>query len=92
MRRNPPWKLGSVFAATVAIGYALCTAVFAIWPDSAANFMTALFHGLDFRKLQSGSALFSFGSFGYAVAVLAIWAFVLGSLFAWIARLADSDH
>lgn len=90
MRTNPPWKLGVTFAATVAIGYALCTLVFAIWPESAANFMNALFHGLDFRKLQSGGSLFSFGSFGYALVVLAAWAFVLGVLFAWISSVLTS--
>ena len=89
MNATSPWRFGFAVAATVAIGYGLCTAVFAAWPDSAANFMTALFHGLDFRKLQSGDSLFSFGSFGYAVIVLAAWAFVLGALFAWISRYAN---
>jgi hypothetical protein len=60
-------RTGAAFAITVAIGYALCTLVFWIWPEAAANFMNALFHGLDFRKLQSGPTLFSFGSFVYNV-------------------------
>ena len=91
MTRNPAWKTGAAFAVTVAIGYALCTLVFWIWPESAASFMNVLFHGLDFGRLQSGSSLFTFGSFGYAVAILAGWAFMLGTLFAWIARTAGSD-
>ena len=60
-------KTGAAFATTVAVGYALCTVVFSLWPEAAANFMNALFHGLDFRKLQSGATLFSFGSFLYAL-------------------------
>lgn len=90
MRRNAPWRFGATLAATVAIGYALCTLAFAIWPESAATFMSALFHGLDFRKLQAGPSLFTFGSFGYALAILAGWAFMLGTTFAWLARRFDS--
>jgi hypothetical protein len=82
--RNPA-RTGAAFAATVAVGYGLCSLVFWAWPDAAANFMNALFHGLDFRKLQSGTALFSFGSFLYAEAILAAWAFGLGALFGWLA-------
>lgn len=82
-------RIGTAFAITVAFGYTLCAAVFWIWPQAAAGFMNALFHGLDFTKLQSGSTLFSFGSFFYALVVMAGWAFGLGALFGWIsARLA----
>ena len=80
-------KTGAAFAATVTIGYALSTAVFWTWPDAAANFMNALFHGLDFRKLQSETSLFGFGRFLYAEVVISVWAFGLGTLFAEIARL-----
>ena len=76
-----PWKFGAVLAATVAIGYSLCTAMFWVAPDSAANFMNALFHGLDFRRLAAGPELFTFGSFLYGLAVLSAWAFMLGTLF-----------
>jgi len=81
---NHAVRTGTAFAVTVAIGYALCTLVFWLWPEAAANFMKALFHGLDFRKLQSGAALFGFGSFFYALIVMAAWAFGLGTLFGWI--------
>jgi small-conductance mechanosensitive channel len=81
---NKSISTGTAFATTVAIGYAACTLVFWLWPEAAANFMNALFHGLDFRKLQSGSVLFSFGSFLYALLILAAWAFGLGALFGWL--------
>ena len=79
-------RTGGAFAITVGTGYALCTLVFWAWPDAAANFMNALFHGLDFRRLQAGSPLFSFGGFLYAEIVLMAWAFALGSLFGWVAE------
>ena len=81
---NNTIRIGSAFAITVAVGYALCSAVFWIWPQAAASFMNGLFHGLDFTKLQSGPTLFSFGSFLYALVVLAAWAFGLGALFGWL--------
>ncbi|HEU4353866.1 MAG TPA: DUF5676 family membrane protein [Burkholderiales bacterium] len=77
-------RTGAAFAITVAVGYALCTLVFWIWPEAAAGFMNALFHGLDFTRLQSGPTLFRFGSFFYALIVLAAWAFGLGALLGWI--------
>jgi hypothetical protein len=46
--------------------------------------MNGLFHGLDFRKLQSGPALFSFGSFLYALVVVMAWAFALGTIYDWL--------
>jgi hypothetical protein len=79
-------RTATAFAITVATGYALCTLVFWIWPEAAASFMNALFHGLDFRKLRSDPALFSFGSFLYALCVMTAWAFVLGALFGWMSE------
>ena len=85
MTLEKPLRLGGTLAVTVAVGYALCTVVFALFPDSAANFMTALFHGMDFRVLKSSGA-FTFASFAYALLVLAVWAFLLGALFGWLAE------
>lgn len=84
MARMNPMKTGAALAVTVGIGYVLCALVFWIWPEAAANFMNSLFHGLDFRKLQAGPTLFSFGSFLYALAVMLVWVFALGAIFAWV--------
>ena len=81
-----PLKVGSAFSLTTAIAYSLCTLVFWAWPGASVTFMNALFHGLDFRLLQSGPALFDFGAFVWALAVMAAWAFVVGALFAGILR------
>ena len=90
MKRFDFLRTGAAFAATVGVGYAACALLFWIWPDAAANFMNALFHGLDFRKLQAGSSLFSFGWFLYAEFVLVSWAFALGCLFGWLTERISS--
>ncbi len=79
-----PMHTGTALAVTVGIGYTACALVFWLWPDAAASYMNALFHGLDFRKLQSGSMMFNFGSFFYALAVSVVWAFGLGAIFGWV--------
>ena len=75
---------GLALAITVGVGYTACTLAFRVWPDAAMTFMNALFHGLDFRKLQSGPVPFEFGSFLPALFVAVVWAFALGVLFGWI--------
>jgi hypothetical protein len=84
MARNAAVITGAALSLTVGVGYALCTLVFWIWPEAAANFMNALFHGLDFRKLQGGPALFSFSSFLYALVVMMAWTFGLGAIYGWV--------
>ena len=84
MARNAAVIGGTALSLTAGAGYALCTLVFWIWPEAAANFMNALFHGLDFRKLQDGAALFSFGSFLYALVAMVAWAFGLGAIYGWV--------
>ena len=93
MTIRQPFRLGGALAITVAVGYALCTIAFWLFPDAAANFMNALFHGLDFRALKVSGA-FTFGSFAYGLGVLVAWAFLLGTLFGWVAhrlRVASAD-
>jgi len=80
---NPSLRTGTVFAATVAAAYTACAILFWLFPEAAASFMNALFHGLDFRKLQ-GAGDFSFGGFLYALVGITAWAFVFGTLFGWL--------
>lgn len=79
-----PIRLGAALAVTVGIGYTACAFVFWLFPEASANFMNALFHGLDFRKLQVKSTIFDFGSYAYAVAVLVAWTFGLGAILGWM--------
>lgn len=85
MNIRHPLETGAALAITVAIGYALCTLVFWLFPGAAANFMNALFHGLDFSALKVDGA-FTFGSFVYGLVVMSAWSFFLGALFGWLAQ------
>jgi hypothetical protein len=87
MNRLNPWSTGVALAVTVVTAYAICALIFVSFPDASANFMNALFHGLDFRKLQPAAGGFSLAGFGIAAAVLAAWAFVFGAIFAVVSNL-----
>lgn len=85
-----PIRAGAALSLSVGIGYTACTLVFWLWPDTATYFMNALFHGLDFRKLQSGSTPFNVSSFLYAIVTLTVWTFVLGAIYSWVLRRFDN--
>jgi 2TM family of unknown function (DUF5676) len=76
-----PWRFGAALALTVIIGYAFCTLLWVAFTGPAIGFLNALFHGLDFRRLAMPDS-FSFGAAIYAAIVLAVWAFLIGVLFA----------
>ena len=77
---------GVALAVTVGAAYTACALVFWIWPESAVKFMNALFHGLDFRRLQAAPRLFDFGAFAYALVIFMGWAFLLGALYAAVSQ------
>jgi hypothetical protein len=68
-----PTHIGTALAVTVGVGYTACALLFWAWPEAAANFMNALFHGL--------------ASFFYALVIAMVWAFVLGVVFGWVLEL-----
>jgi glycopeptide antibiotics resistance protein len=78
-----PWKFGAVLSVTVCINYILCTVLFISFPQPSMDFLNALFHGADFRKLYAGTP-FPTGWFVYALFVLAAWAYVLGAIYALV--------
>ncbi len=78
-----PWRTGAAFALTFVVGYSICTLLFFLWPGAAVEFLNALFHGLDFHKLEP-AAPWSFVAFICTVAIMVIWAFLMGALFAWL--------
>jgi hypothetical protein len=78
------FRTGLAFSITVGIGYAACSLLFWLMPEAAVKFMNALFHGLDFRRLQFAGPGFSFGGFAFGLAVMVAWTFLLGTLFAWL--------
>ena len=83
MTKLNPWKFGAVFSLTVGIGYALCTIFWVSFTGPAIDFLNALFHGLDFRKLQVAAAL-SVSGFASALAVMMVWAYAIGALYALV--------
>lgn len=55
-------------AATLAISYTVCAVAYALMPDPGIDFLNALFHGLDFRKLGTPMP-FTFAMFVYPLVV-----------------------
>lgn len=84
MAKLNPWRFGAVLSVTVGISYALCTIVWVTFTGPAIDFMNALFHGLDFRRLQMVTAEVSIASFVYAIIVLTVWAYLVGAIYATV--------
>ena len=82
--RLRPFTLGLAFALTIATMYTVCAMAWVIWQEPALDFLNALFHGLDFRRLQIPENRFSFGTFIYPFLLITVWGFVTGTLFAVI--------
>lgn len=76
-----PLSTGLALSVTVAVFYTLCALVEVLWPAQFMGFMNALFHGMDFRVLQTAE-LHPWRDYFYALAVMALWAFGIGALFA----------
>ncbi len=83
MTTRSPWGIGVTMALTVAIGYTVCTLAYAWMPERGIDFLNALSHGLDFRKLGAPAPL-TLMMFVYPLVVLAVWGFAVGTLFGWL--------
>lgn len=70
-------------ALTVAISYTVCTLAYALMPEWGIEFLNALFHGLDFRKLGVPAPL-TLVMFVYPLVVLVVWGFAVGTLLGWL--------
>ena len=86
MTRLNPWTFGAVLLLTVVVSYILCTLFWYSFTGSSMELLNALFHGMDFRKIYTPSP-FTLSSFIYVLAVLAVWAYVVGVVFAAIRNL-----
>ena len=78
-----PLQTGLALSVTVAVFYSLCALAEVLWPAQFMGFMNALFHGMDFRPLQTAE-LHPWRDYFYALVVMVLWAFAIGSFFAWI--------
>ena len=81
MERLNPWKFGAVLSLTVLINYVLCTIFWYAFPGPSLDLINGLFHGMDFRKIFA-AAPFSVGTFVYVLIVFAVWAYILGVVYA----------
>ena len=81
MERVNAWLTGATLALTVVVVYTTCALVFVTFPNASILFLNALFHGLDFRKLQVTPGEFSLPGFGTVVVVWGAVAFVIGVLY-----------
>lgn len=77
------WKTGFALALTIAIGYTVCAAAYALWPEQGIGFLNALFHGLDFHRLAVGTP-FTLATFAGPLLVMSVWGFLMGTLFSWL--------
>lgn len=86
-----PLQTGLALSATVAVFYSLCTLVEVLWPMQFMGFMNALFHGMDFRPLQTAE-LHPWRDYLYALAVMALWALAAGAFFAVLRNALEHVH
>ena len=73
-------RTGISLAITVALFYALCTALWVLAPGPLLNFMNNLFHGMDFSPMVQ-SRPFEWPGFLLALLVLSTWALLAGAFF-----------
>ncbi|TWC59887.1 hypothetical protein FBY04_102171 [Pseudomonas sp. SJZ080] len=69
---NAPWKTGISLALTMAVSYTICALLYALWPTQGIAFLSALFHGLDFGRLQAPQD-YSVATFVGPLLVLSVW-------------------
>lgn len=86
MSKINPWIYGAVLSITVVINYALCTIFWLAFTEPSIEFLNALFHGMDFRKIYALTG-FSPGDFLYVLVIFAVWAYVLGVIYAAVRNL-----
>lgn len=86
MNKLNPWIYGAVFSITLVINYTLCTVFWFVFTEPSIKFLNILFHGMDFRKIYA-AATFSPGDFLYVLILFAVWAYVLGVIYAMVRNL-----
>lgn len=86
-----PLQTGLALSVTVAVFYSLCALVEVLWPAQFMGFMNALFHGMDFRMLQT-AGLHPWRDYLYALLVMALWAFAIGAFFATVHNAIAHMH
>ena len=78
-----PFRTGITLAITVGLFYTLCALVWALAPGPSLGLMNGLFHGMNFNSMVRPGD-FSLLGFVAALVVLSVWAFFVGTFFAWL--------
>jgi hypothetical protein len=86
-----PIATGLTLSITVVLFYALCTSVWLVLPEPFMDFMSTLFHGLDFRRLQTSRVLTWWAAL-YPAILFAIWFFAAGVFFAWLHNMLTGQN
>ena len=86
MEKLNPWIHGAVFSITAVINYALCTIFWFAFTEPSIKLLNALFHGMDFRKIYTVTT-FSPGDVPYVLIIFAVWAYILGVIYATVRNL-----
>ncbi|MDC6177091.1 DUF5676 family membrane protein [Ralstonia solanacearum] len=86
-----PFVTGVTLSATVIIFYTLCTLVWLAAPEPFMDFLGMLFHGVDFKKLQTGHAL-TWWAVLYPAVIFAVWFFAVGAFFAWLYNILSGQR
>ena len=86
MTKLNPWTFGAVLSITVVINYILCAMFWYAFTGPAIKFLNILFHGMDFNRIYASTA-FSSGDFLYVLIVFAVWAYILGAIYAVVRNL-----
>lgn len=91
MQRLNPWLSGAALALTIVVAYTACALIFVTYPNASVLFMNALFHGLDFQKLQVTPGAFSLVGFGIVVVVWGLVGFLIGVLYGGFFNVLSRD-
>jgi len=85
-----PWRTGATLALTLAVSYTVYALLYVLFPERGIEFLNALFHGLNFRRLGEPMP-FTFGLFMVPLLVFVVWGFLVGALYASLHNLLKSD-
>lgn len=90
MEKLHPKSIGLASAAVSAIGYVLCVLFFAVAPEGALQFFSAMFHGVDITEIAADMVWSSAIILGFVEIV--VLSFVGGWLFAVLYNVFAKKH
>ena len=86
-----PLRVGFTMAITVGLFYTACTGLWMMFHEQALDFLNALFHGLDFRRIEISASEYQVATFVTPLIVLVVWGFLLGTIFSWLYGCLGAD-